>query len=41
MSLPRLQWLWLTLAVVIADRATKAWFEIRTTESSVTRSSTI
>ena len=33
-SLPvRLRWLWLTLAVVIADRATKAWFEIRTTES--------
>jgi signal peptidase II len=30
---PRLQWLWLTLAVVIADRATKAWFEFSTTEN--------
>ena len=30
---PRLRWLWLTLAVVIADRATKAWFEASTTES--------
>ena len=30
---PRLRWLWLTLAVVIADRATKAWFEVTTTES--------
>lgn len=30
---PRLRWLWLTLAVVIADRATKAWFEVSTTES--------
>jgi signal peptidase II len=28
----RLRWLWLTLAVVIADRATKAWFEISTVE---------
>jgi signal peptidase II len=28
----RLRWLWLTLAVVIADRITKAWFEISTTE---------
>ena len=29
---PRLRWLWLTLIVVILDRATKAWFETRTTE---------
>jgi signal peptidase II len=29
----RLRWLWLTIAVVIADRATKAWFEASTTES--------
>ena len=29
----RLRWFWLTLAVVIADRATKAWFEVSTTES--------
>jgi signal peptidase II len=29
----RLKWLWLTLAVVLADRATKAWFESRTDES--------
>lgn len=28
----RLRWLWLTLAVVILDRATKAWFEARTVE---------
>jgi signal peptidase II len=28
----RVRWLWLTLAVVIADRATKAWFEVSTTE---------
>jgi signal peptidase II len=28
----RLRWLWLTLAVVLLDRATKAWFESRTTE---------
>jgi len=28
----RLRWLWLTLAVVVLDRASKAWFEIRTTE---------
>jgi signal peptidase II len=28
----RLRWLWLTLAVVIADRATKAWFEASTVE---------
>ena len=29
---PRLRWLWLTLTIVILDRATKAWFEARTTE---------
>ncbi len=29
---PRLRWLWLTLAIVLADRATKAWFETQTTE---------
>ena len=29
---PRLRWLWLTLAVVLADRATKAWFESQTPE---------
>jgi signal peptidase II len=28
----RLRWLWFTLAVVIADRATKAWFEVSTIE---------
>ena len=28
----RLRWLWLTLAVVMLDRATKAWFEVRTVE---------
>lgn len=28
----RLRWLWLTLVVVILDRATKAWFESRTVE---------
>jgi len=28
----RLRWLWLTLAVILLDRATKAWFEIRTPE---------
>ena len=33
MSLPaRLRFLWLTLAVVLLDRATKAWFESQTTE---------
>jgi len=33
MILPsRLRWLWLTLAVVLADRATKAWFESQTRE---------
>jgi len=31
MILPsRLRWLWLTLAIVVADRASKAWFESRT-----------
>ena len=30
--LSRLRWLWLTLAVVLLDRATKAWFESQTTE---------
>jgi signal peptidase II len=28
----RLRWLWLTLAVVLLDRATKAWFEVKTNE---------
>ena len=28
----RLRWLWLTLAIVLLDRATKAWFEARTVE---------
>lgn len=28
----RLRWLWLTLAIVVLDRASKAWFEARTTE---------
>jgi signal peptidase II len=28
----RLRWLWLTLGIVVADRATKAWFEARTPE---------
>jgi signal peptidase II len=33
MTLPsRLRWLWLSLAVVLLDRATKAWFEWQTTE---------
>ena len=33
MTLPaRLRWLWLTLAVVLLDRATKAWFESQTGE---------
>jgi signal peptidase II len=33
MILPsRLRWLWLTLALVLADRATKAWFESQTPE---------
>ena len=30
--LSRLRWLWLTLAVVLFDRASKAWFEARTVE---------
>jgi signal peptidase II len=30
---PRLKWLWLTLGIVILDRATKAWFETQTDES--------
>src|SRR5689334_22618385 len=30
--LSRLRWLWLTVAVVLLDRATKAWFEARTVE---------
>ena len=34
MILPaRLRWLWLTLAIVVLDRATKAWFESQTTEA--------
>jgi signal peptidase II len=33
LSIPaRVRWLWLTLGVVILDRATKAWFESRTAE---------
>lgn len=33
MILPaRLRWLWLTLTIVVLDRATKAWFESQTTE---------
>jgi signal peptidase II len=28
----RLRWLWLTLGVVLADRATKAWFESQASE---------
>jgi signal peptidase II len=33
MTIPgRLRWLWLTLAVVILDRGTKAWFETLTPE---------
>ena len=33
MTLPsRLRWLWFTLAIVLLDRATKAWFEARTVE---------
>lgn len=31
-SSPRLRWLWPTVAVVLLDRATKAWFEARTIE---------
>jgi len=30
---PRLRWLWLTLGIVVLDRATKAWFETQTDES--------
>ncbi len=29
---PRVRWLWLTLGIVVLDRATKAWFEARTVE---------
>jgi signal peptidase II len=33
MNLPsRVRWLWLTLAIIVLDRATKAWFEARTVE---------
>jgi len=33
MNIPaRLRWLWLTLAIVLLDRFTKAWFEARTVE---------
>ncbi|MGC1415690.1 MAG: signal peptidase II [Candidatus Acidiferrum sp.] len=33
MKLPaRLRWLWLTLTIVVLDRATKAWFETQTSE---------
>ncbi len=33
MTLPsRLRWLWLTLVVVLLDRASKAWFDSQTTE---------
>lgn len=28
----RLRWLWLTLGIVVLDRATKAWFEAQTPE---------
>ena len=28
----RLRWLWFTLAIILLDRATKAWFEARTAE---------
>ncbi|MGC2530690.1 MAG: signal peptidase II [Candidatus Acidiferrum sp.] len=28
----RLRWLWLTLTIVVLDRATKAWFETQTSE---------
>src|SRR5580704_9346766 len=34
MKLPsRLKWLWLTLAIVVLDRATKAWIETQTDEN--------
>ncbi|HKV24840.1 MAG TPA: signal peptidase II [Candidatus Acidoferrum sp.] len=29
---PRLRWLWLTLLIVVLDRASKAWFEVQTSE---------
>ncbi len=29
----RLKWLWLTLGIVLLDRATKAWFETQTNET--------
>jgi signal peptidase II len=29
---PRVRWIWLTLTIVLLDRATKAWFEARTVE---------
>jgi signal peptidase II len=33
MNVPaRVRWLWLTLAVVVLDRGTKAWFETQTVE---------
>ena len=33
MTIPkRLRWLWLTLGIVLLDRATKAWFETQTPE---------
>ena len=33
MTVPaRLRWLWLTLAIVLLDRAAKAWFETQTLE---------
>jgi signal peptidase II len=33
MKLPSsLRWLWLTLGIVVLDRATKAWFEMKTDE---------
>jgi len=31
-SSSRLRWLWLTLVIVVLDRASKAWFEARTVE---------
>lgn len=34
MKIPaRLRWLWLTLAVVVLDRGTKAWFDTQTSEA--------
>jgi signal peptidase II len=33
MNVPaRVRWLWLTLVIVVLDRATKAWFETQTVE---------